>query len=78
MKPEPEGYPIMPASVRRAENKLVAAVPRYERGDIRRGWIEVYESNNHAQAFEFACIAADAGSSGGNPPSMIRLRDGRL
>ena len=75
---EPEGYSIMPASVRCGDGKLVVAIRRYERGDIRRGWIEVYESNDEGRTFDFVCIAADAGGSGGNPPSMIRLADGRI
>ena len=75
---EPEGYSIMPASVRCGDGKLVVAIRRYERGDIKRGWIEVHESNDDGRTFEFLCIAADTGGSGGNPPSMIRLADGRI
>jgi len=75
---EPEGYSIMPASVRCLDGKLVVAIRRYERGDIRRGSIEIYQSNDDGRTFDFICVAADTGSNGGNPPSMIRLADGRI
>ena len=75
---EPEGYSIMPASVRCCDGKLIVAVRRYERGDIRRGWIEVYESNDDGLTFDFVCVAADTGSNGGNPPSMLMLSDTRI
>jgi len=76
--PEPKGYSIMPSTVRISKDKLVSAIRRYERGDINWGWIEVYVSNDGGQSWHFQSEAASCGAHGGNPPSMVRLKDGRL
>ncbi|HUW19862.1 MAG TPA: sialidase family protein [Sedimentisphaerales bacterium] len=76
--PEPEGYSIMPSTVRVSPRGLVSAIRRYERGDINKGWIELYASNDDGQTWQFLSKAAETGGKGGNPPSMVRLRDGRL
>jgi len=76
--PEPTGYSIMPSTVRVSPQGLVSAIRRYERGDINRGWIEIYGSDDNGQNWQFLGKAADTGGKGGNPPSMVRLRDGRL
>jgi len=76
--PEPTGYSIMPSTVRISESKLVTAIRRYERGDINRGWINIYESNDNGKSWDFLSKAAYTGSHGGNPPCMVKLSDGRL
>jgi hypothetical protein len=76
--PEPVGYSIMPSTVRVSPQGLVSAIRRYERGDINKGWIEVYGSQDDGQTWLFLAKAAETGSRGGNPPSMVRLQDGRL
>lgn len=76
--PEPPGYSIMPSTVRCSADKLVCAIRRYERGAVNRGWVAVYASNDNGRTWEFLSRAADAGHKGGNPPSLVRLPDGRL
>lgn len=75
--PEPTGYSIMPSTVRCSETEIISAIRRYERGDINKGWIEIYVSNDNGQTWNFLNKSADTGGKGGNPPSMVRLRDGR-
>ncbi|MBI4560206.1 MAG: exo-alpha-sialidase [Candidatus Hydrogenedentes bacterium] len=72
--PEPEGYAIMPSTVRLAENTLLSAIRRRE-GDP--SWINAYRSEDGGKSWTF--LGTPAPSTGeGNPPSMIRLRDGRV
>jgi len=76
--PEPTGYAIMPSTVRISKAHLVSAIRRYERGDINQGWINVYVSEDDGRTWLFLAKAAATGEHGGNPPSMVRLKDGRL
>lgn len=72
--PEPEGFSIMPASVRLSENELIVATRRRE-GPKR--WIETYLSQDNGFSWESLNTPVDD-LGAGNPPSLIRLRDGRL
>jgi Neuraminidase (sialidase) len=76
--PEPTTYAIMPATVRCSPTKLVTAIRRYERGDIKQGWIAVYSSDDNGRTWQFLANAAETGDHSGNPPSMVRLPDGRI
>jgi len=75
---------VMPTTVRVADNQLVSAMRR--RHDIRspgvpnisQNWLDVYSSNDNGQNWEFLSRVADTGGKNGNPPSMVRLVDGRL
>jgi len=69
--PEPEGneYAIMPASVRLDGNRILTCV-RY------REFIDSYLSSDNGATWER--IGRPAPATGGNPPSMVKLRDGRL
>lgn len=72
--PEPKGFAIMPSTVRLSETNLLTAVRRRE-GPKR--WIDAYLSRDNGQSWRpWSTPAADTGE--GNPPSMIRLEDGRL
>ena len=71
---EPEGFGIMPSTVRVSDRQLVTTVRRRE-GESRS--IELYTSNDNGRSWTLTCTPApDIGI--GNPPGMIRLRDGRL
>lgn len=71
---EPAGFAIMPSTVRLSEATLLTAVRRRE-GDKR--WIETYISDNNGTQWRFLNKpVADLGE--GNPPSLIKLADGRL
>ncbi len=75
ISPEPEGYSIMPSSVRTSKTQLLSAIRRYEQ---RLGFIETYVSNDDGRTWEFLNKPALTGEHGGNPPSMVRLKDGRI
>ena len=70
--PEPpeNDYAIMPASVRLGAKELYVAVRR-------KGFIEAYRSMDEGKTWVGeGKIAPEIGA--GNPPSLLRLRDGRL
>ena len=75
---------VMPATVRCSENHLVSALRR--RYDARNSdgasvpsmWLDVYQSNDNGATWEFLSKVASTGGKNGNPPSMVRLRDGRI
>ena len=71
---EPRGFAIMPSTVRLGEHELLTAIRRREGA---KRWIETYRSLDNAQSWRPDTVPApDTGQ--GNPPSMIRLRDGRI
>ena len=71
---EPKGFVIMPATVRLAPSELFTTV-RCREGAKR--WIESYRSRDDGRSWQFgSVIATELGK--GNPPSLIRMRDGRL
>ncbi|HUS08238.1 MAG TPA: sialidase family protein [Bryobacteraceae bacterium] len=69
--PEPEGdeYAIMPASVRLDDKTILTAV-RY------RKFIDTYLSND--DGYTWKRLGRPAPETGGNPPSLVKLRDNRL
>ena len=73
--PEPEGFSIMPSTVRCSRTKLVSAVRRKEQG---LGFIEVYASNDDGRTWQLLSTPAGTGRKNGNPPSTVRLPDGRI
>ncbi len=72
--PEPEGFGIMPASVRLSDSEIVVLV-RCRAGD--HGWMSTYRSQDNAQTWEHLNDPVpDLPES--NPAALLRLRDGRL
>ena len=72
--PEPEGFSIMPASLRLSESDILVTVR--VRATARR-WIGTYLSTDNGASWEYLNEAVpDAGV--GNPPAMIELQDGRI
>jgi predicted neuraminidase len=71
---EPKGYAIMPSTVRLGRAELLSAI---RCRDGPRSWIETYRSLDDAKSWKPDAVPApDLGE--GNPPSLIRLADGRL
>jgi len=72
--PEPAGYAIMPSTVRLSATDLVTTI---RRRDPPRSWIDAYASHDGGRSWSFlANPEPDTGE--GNPPSLVRLTDGRL
>jgi hypothetical protein len=70
----PKGFVIMPSTVRIGERTLVTAARRQTPAG---NGIDIYRSSDLGATWTFVTNAvADTGR--GNPPSLIRLRDGRL
>jgi hypothetical protein len=71
---EPKGYAIMPSTVRLNDRELLTAI---RCRDETKAWIETYRSLDNGEHWSHDAVPApDLGT--GNPPSMIRLRDGRI
>jgi len=73
--PEPEGFSIMPSTVRISKTKLISAIRRKEEG---LGFIDVYASNDDGSTWQLLSTPASTGRKNGNPPSTVRLPDGRI
>jgi Neuraminidase (sialidase) len=73
--PEPNGFSIMPSTVRISENRILTTL-RCKDGD--RHWIESWVSDDDGKTWKYLNEIASTGGSVGNPPSMITLQDGRL
>jgi hypothetical protein len=74
---------VMPATVRGSKGQLISALRR--RQDIHQEnqimaqcWIDVYRSEDAGRSWQFLSKVGDTGSWNGNPPSLVRLQDGRL
>jgi len=72
---------IMPSSVRLDQRTILTAI----RCSVREGefeevptWIDLYESTDNSASFHYLARPVPNAGSGGNPPSMIKLQDGRL
>ncbi len=62
-------YAIMPSTVKVGPTDLVSAIRR-------RHWIDIYRSYDNGESWTF--VNQPVIQIGGNPPSMVRLNDGRL
>jgi len=77
---------VMPSTVRVAENHLISAMRRRHdkpfpnRPPKQQNWIDVYESIDNGKSWTFLSKVADTdrGKRNGNPPSLVKLSDGRL
>ena len=76
---EPEGFAIMPASVRLPGGRLLVAVRCRGGRESRDGnWIDLYCSDDNAANWRFMNQPVAETGTGGNPPAMMLLADGRL
>jgi len=72
--PEPEGFSIMPASVRLSAHEVLVTVRRRERSG---SFIAGYLSNDNGRTWSHLDNPVeDTGI--GNPPAMVKMRDGRI
>ncbi len=73
--PEPKGFAIMPSSLRLGPAELLTTVRVKDEPD---NWVEQYRSTDNGNAWTSEGKIANTGAFSGNPPHLIRLRDGRL
>ncbi len=76
--PEPHGFSIMPSTVRLSDNELVMTTRRREGfGKKKHRYIDTWKSMDNGKSWNYLNRAVeDVGE--GNPPSMLKLQDGRL
>jgi hypothetical protein len=72
--PMPEGFSIMPSTLRLGEHEIYTTLRRREGP---RRWIEAYRSVDNGASWERQPDPIESAGVG-NPPSLIQLRDGRL
>ncbi len=72
--PEPDGFAIMPATVRLAENELYTVV---RKRDGPKRWLKAYRSTDNGHTWE-RCVDPADDLGVGNAPALIILQDGRL
>ncbi len=74
--PEPDGFSIMPSTLWIGTRSLLTTIRRKEQTGT---WIEAYRSDDAGGSWQFLNKPVpDTGAHSGNPPSLFRLRDGRL
>ena len=79
--PEPDGYAIMPASLRLSKSRILCAIRcRGARKDSSpaESWIDLYASDDNGKTWAYLNRPVPRTGKGGNPPALTRLRDGRL
>jgi len=76
--PEPEGYSIMPSSVRLSANELITTIRCRAGADAQgKSWIEAWKSPDEGKSWSLLNpLIVDTGE--GNPPHLMLLADGRL
>lgn len=80
--PDPDGYTIMPATVRLPSGRLLTAVrcsgKRTEGGPRPPCWIDLYASDDGGASWRYLSRPVPDTGLGGNPPTLTLLQDGRL
>jgi hypothetical protein len=71
---EPEGFSIMPASVRLSSKEILVTTRDQQ---APNAWISTYYSRNNGKNWEYLGKAVDDAGIG-NPPAMIKMKDGRI
>ena len=76
---EPEGFAIMPASLRLPDGDILTFVRcAAPWGPERRAWIDLYRSGDAGKSWRHVGTPAPHVGLNGNPPTINRLPDGRL
>jgi hypothetical protein len=82
--PEPKGFSIMSSSARLSDSKILTTIRRQEPRNAETNtptthFIDAYLSTDNGSTFNFLNKPTDStGGSVGNPPALVRMRDGRL
>jgi hypothetical protein len=72
--PERAGFSIMPSTLRLPSGGLLTMIRNGGRN--WRSNIDAWRSDDEGR--HWTCLGAATGDIGGNPPSLVRLKDGRL
>jgi len=78
--PEPPGgYSIMPSSIRMTNGDFLVSLRRRDNDPAQHNFIELFRSRDGGLSFQWLVNPVkENGQYSGNPPSMVRLADGRL
>jgi hypothetical protein len=68
---------VMPSTVRCPDGKLLSAIRRRNMPG-KDCWIDLYRSTDDGRSWSFLSKVGETGGHNGNPPALVRLRDGRL
>ncbi len=75
----PSGYSIMPSSIRMTNGDFLVSLRRRDNDPAQHNFIELFRSRDGGLNFQWlANPVKENGQYSGNPPSMVRLADGRL
>lgn len=72
---EPKGYAIMPSAVRLSPTEIYTVI---RRRDFNQAWLSAYASHDNGLTWEKCADPVSDTGEGGNPPSLLHLKDGRL
>ncbi len=77
---EPEGYTIMPASLKLADGRILCSIRCHGIDQLgnKSYWIDLYESSDEGLSWRLKNSPAPDTGRGGNPPTLNQLSDGRL
>lgn len=75
-----DGYSNMPASVRISDTRILVATRerRFKNESGQDAWIDVYCTNDNGRTWEYLSRAVSDTGFGANPPTLTKLRDGRI
>jgi hypothetical protein len=68
----------MPSTIRISEDEYLMALRRRVVPDRNICWIDCYRSEDGGKNWKFLSKIGDTGAHNGNPPALIKLKDGRL
>ncbi len=75
----PTGYSIMPSSIRLPNGDLLVALRRRDNNPTQHNFIELFRSRDGGLSWQWlANPVKENGVYSGNPPSIVRLADGRI
>ncbi|HQY91906.1 sialidase family protein [Caldilinea sp.] len=77
----PENYLLMPSSVRVDATTLVTAIrcnAIRDRFEADSSWIDLYQSTDNGATWRYLNRPVSKAGAVGNPPALLKLRDGRL
>lgn len=74
---EPEGFDIMPSTVRLSDTELFTVI-RSRETDPQRNFLKAFRSTDNGKSWTEEINPAFDTGNGGSPPALLRLKDGRL